>query len=1047
MKKIISIFVFLITIQMFSQEKIISGSITNETGDPLIGASIFIKGASKGAMTDFDGNYNLKAKVGDVLLFSYIGSTSKEVKIGKKNRIDITLTSKNTELEEVVIVGYGSVKKSDLTGSVSSVKGEELAEIGSIGFDEALAGKAAGVVVTQNSGAPGGGASIRIRGISSLNGSEPLYVIDGIPMDNTSESGLGSQDLESAQLSPLALINPADIESVEILKDASSTAIYGSRGANGVILITTKQGKSGKGQISVNHEFGITEIINFIDLLDGNDYIILKEEAYRNNGNLNPLNIAQYQNALNRAIKSTDWQKSILNMGKQSSTGITFSGGDKNLKYLLSTNYLDSEGLIQDTDYTRVSTRLNLKANLSSKFSVASTLNYTHATSNQKAINTSNNDIRGATNAIMRALRASPTTGLLADDDDDGFDGYSPTTALEANQYSNLVTQFIGSLSLEYKFNKALSVKTAFSFQNKNTAQRYYQLDRLPDNKAEGGRAKTGDSRATRSTITNTLNYRKRYGRNNISVILGQSLESSENEKISLSNFGFANDLLTYYAPGTATFQDPDNVSYLKTTLSSLFGRINYTLNKKYLFTLTGRYDGSSKFAAGNKWAFFPAAAFAYKLSEENFMQDIEAISEAKLRISYGTSGNQAISAYQSLNQFSSDLTGFNEESATIYYANQLPNPDLTWETTTQLDTGIDLSFLKNKYSASFGYYQKTTNDLLFRGNKIPAHSGQSTYTENYGSMLTKGFEASFKTHILQSKNFSWSVNGNIATGKTIIKDMASDYLFSGMDTGVIPGGTQRLIVGKEIGTFWGYERAGIAQFDDFVEFQGLSNQEQINKYNANPSANYTFVDGFDRGVTFENTEQKPGEQLYKDNTGDGVLTDDDRTDIGNAQPDFTFGIKNTFKIGNLDFNFFIDGRSGNQIAAMQNQSLLNFQGRQQALAITMNRWTPENPSNVWPRMDWDTNSPFSDRHIEDGSFIRLRSASAGYNFPKKVVTKMNVSNLRLFATVSNIHTWSNYTGFNPDVSIRAGNTTGLGHDRATYPAARVYRLGATLKF
>ena len=1057
MKKLLTIITVLMSLITFSQEKIITGKITDEIGAPLFGVVVVIKGTSIGKTTDFDGNYSINAKVGDVLKFLYIGMNTIEVVIDNQTSINFQMKKSSEELDEVVIVGYGSVRKSDLTGSVSTVKAEELVKSGTVSLDQALAGRASGVVVTSNSGQLGSGASIKIRAVSSLNGSEPLYVIDGVPMDNTSAGGIGEADLESSAISPLSMINPSDIESVEILKDASSTAIYGSRGANGVVLVTTKTGKVGKGVVTVDQEFGVTEITRFIDVLSANDFVILDEEAYRNDGNLIPRNESRLDSARAGNLQNNDWQRTIIRLGKTSSTSVNFSGGNEDVRYLVSTNYLDAEGIVDQTDYQRISTRVNLTGNLSEKLKIRTGINYSYVTSNQRAINAGTNSIRGASNAISRALRSNPTTGLLADDEDEGIELYTPQTALSANTYTNLLTQFVGSLSAEYNFTDALSFKTDFSFQNRNTAQRYYQLNILPRNIAEGGRARTGDIRRTKYTYTNTVNYKQKFGKDRVNAVLGQSIEGTESEGVYVSNFGFANDLLTYFDPGSATFNDPDRITYSETKLASFFGRVNYTFNRKYLFTLTGRFDGASKFAANNKWAFFPAAAFAYKLSSEKFMRKIKAIKELKLRVSYGTSGNQAIRPYESLGRYVSDLTPFDEQTTTIYYADQLRNDDLTWETTTQLDLGLDLNLYNNKIKASFDYYNKITDDLLFTGNKIPVQTGQTSFTQNFGSLVTNGFEASLNLNLFENDKFSWSINANMATGKTKIKDMASDNLFSGWNPGFISGGTQRLIIGEEVGTFFGYQRQGIAQFDDFQEFQGLTNQERIDKYNADPSAIYTFVNGYNGGLPISDldnglvgAQSRPGDQLYKDDDSDGSITGDDRTIIGQAQPDLTFGINNTFSFGNIDFSFFIDSQIGKDIANIENIRLLGF-SEKQSLNVKLDRWTPENPSTIWPRVsglnDNSEINVFSDRFVEDASFVRLQNITLGYNFDSELMGKLNLSSLRIYVSATNLYTWTDYTGFSPDVSARGSSATNLGHDNSSYPQGRLIRMGLNLRF
>lgn len=1048
MKKFLTFAILMISINVFSQEKTYSGVVKDATGYPAIGVAIVVKGTNNLTVTDIDGKYFIKAMKGAALIFSYIGMETVEIKLGDQQTVNITLKNKDSQLDEVVVVGYGTVKKSDLTGSVSSLKGEELTKIGTVGIDQALAGRVAGLVVTQGSGEAGTGSSIKIRGISSLNGSEPLYIIDGVPIDNTSVGGLGNQDMASSALSPMSLVNPSDIESIEVLKDASATSIYGSRGANGVIMITTKKGKVGKGIIAIDLESGITTVPHFIDELDSNQYTILREEAWKNAGNLTARNQVTLDSANAGLLKTTNWQKSIIHTGSQTNTNLNFSGGSKEMRYLISNSILDIKGIIDGTNYQRITSRVNLDAGISEKLRVGTTINYAHVKNDQSSISTGVNNLRGATSAITRALLAAPTTGLLADDNDEGIQLWTPTTALAANKYNNIMTQLITNMYLQYDFTKNLNFKSTFAYQERNTSQRYYQFNILPNNVAEGGRAKTGDTRASTTTFTNTLNYNKKIKQHAINALLGQSMESNVTEGVYVSNYGFANDLLTYYDPGSAAFKDPDKMTYFDTHLASFFGRINYSYNNKFLLTFSGRFDGASKFAENNKWAFFPSGAISYKLSEEKFIKNINSISELKLRLSYGTSGNQAISTYQSLDQYASGLTPFNESTTTIYYQSQLPNPDLTWETTTQLDAGIDVGFFKRKLTATFDYYNKLTDDLLFTGNRIPVQSGQATYTQNYGSLETKGYEAAINAHVITKKDFSWTIKGNFSAGKTKVKDMASDNLFSGWNPGYIPGGTQRLIVGEEIGTFYGYKRAGIAQFNDFVEFQGLTNEQSIAKYNAAPNATYNFISSYSGGQPEVPTRKRPGEQLYEDIDGDGKISAIDRKIIGQAQPDFTFGIDNSFTFGNVDFSFFIDSQQGGELANMQNIDLLNFKVDQQGLALTSDRWTPENPSTVWPRVDFNNgvNNLFSDRYIEDATFVRLQNITIGYNLDKDLIKKWNISSLRLYVSGSNIYMWTKYTGFTPDVSLMGSSTTNLGHDNAGYPATRYIRMGLNIK-
>ncbi|MEQ8556533.1 MAG: TonB-dependent receptor [Cyclobacteriaceae bacterium] len=1035
------------SLEIYLDQTTISGKVLDESGEALPGASVIEQGTDNGTITDGDGNFRLTVADDAVLTVSFVGFQRMEVPVAGKSEFSFRLKEDTEQLEEVVVVGYGAVKKSDLTGSVSSVKAEELTKLGAISFDQGLAGRAPGVVVTSSSGAPGAGASVRIRAVSSLNGSDPLYVIDGIPLETSSSSGLGNQDVESSSLSPLSMINPSDIESVEILKDASSTAIYGSRGANGVVLITTKKGRSGKGKIAIDHEYGVTEIIRFVDVLESNEYYLLNREAFVNAGNtLSSADSLRLDSARMGLIPNSDWQQTIIRPGTQSNTNISFSGGSKDVTYLISGNILNSKGVVDMTDYKRISGRANLDAKVTENLKTGVTLNYTHVTSNSSSINTGVNSLRGATNPLTRATSASPTDGIPANDEENTDELWTPLISLRANSYDNLLTQFVGNIYAEYSFMEGLSFRTALSYQNRNTAQRYYQYNIIPDNVAEGGRARWGDSRDSRATVTNTINFFKTFGLHDFGVVLGQSIEESEAESIRISNYGFANDLLTYYDPGSATFQDPDNTNFSENKLASFFGRINYTLAGKYLFTLTGRYDGSSKFAANNKWAFFPAAAVAYRLSEEPFLKNT-LVSNLKLRLSYGTSGNQAIGPYQSLDQYASGIQPFNEQNYTIYYAAQLPNANLSWETTTQSDLGLDFGLFDEKFSGTIDYYKKTTDNLLFTGNRIPVQSGFSTYTENGGTLETEGFEASLSAYAITRPNFTWTIRGNVSTGKTKVTALKSDNLFSGWNPGFISGGTQRLIIGEEVGAFWGLKEHGIAQFDDFEEFQGLSREEQIAMYHSDPNAIYTFVEGYSGGLPRDASRQRPGEQLYFDTNGDSTITDDDMKVIGYAQPDLILGITNTFEVRGFDFSFYIDGQFGQEIANLANFNLLNFTGGQ-ALEVVNDRWTPENPSTVWPRLDNSNGRALmSDRIIEDGSFIRLQNVTLGYNFPDQVLERFGATGLRLYVSATNLLMLTDYLGYSPDVSVRGSNALNLGHDNGAYPLSRLVRLGVSLKF
>lgn len=1047
----ILILLLLQSIGMLAQVNI-KGTVISDEGEPLIAVTVQEENTTKGTLTDTDGNYEITVSSETaVLVFSYTGYQTQKVAIDKNTVVDIVLKT-GIDLEEVIVIGYQTIKKSDLTGSVSSISAEDIEDAGSISLENALGGRAAGVVVTQNSGTLGSGASIQIRGINSMNGSEPLYVIDGIPIENTSSTSLSESDEASGEISPLSMINPSDIQSLEILKDASATAIYGSRGSNGVVLITTKSGadsKSGDGTIQISTEYGISEIPKLIDVQTTSEYWVNRSTAQENSGGQASGSEAFLDSARAGLLENINWQQDLLRKGATSNTNLSISGKTGKIQYALSGNLLDAEGIVKRTNFQRIGTRAKLTAKVKHNLVLGMSLNYTNVTSDQKNTNTNYTTTNGTNSVLQRALRSSP---ILKDPNstDNGIDFYTPIIALEANLYENTINQFIGSIYAEYAINDHLKFKTTVSHQNRATKQRFYQFDILPAASSRGGWAKTGDLLRTQNTNTNTLNYKNKFGNHRINFILGQSLEWFESESVKTSNYGFANDILTYYAPGTATFTTPDIFTFSDSRLASFFGRYNHNIGSKYLFTLTGRYDGSSKFAANNKWAFFPAAAFAYKLSEEKFIQDIKAISTLKLRITYGLSGKQSISPYQSLAQLTADQIGFGtdgqEALTAIFYSSQLPNPNLKWETTAQFDIGFDIGLFEDRITATADYYRKRTTDLLVAGNRIPAQSGFTTFTENLGVMEANGLEFGINAHVINRKDFKWSVSGVVSGGKTKIVDMNGDYILSGYNQGWISGGTQRLIVGEELGAFFGYETAGVSQFSDFEEFQGLTDEERIALYNSDRNATYTAITNTNGLGSIAN---RPGEQLYTDVNADGVIDDLDKKVIGHAQPDISFGIKNTLSYRNIDFRFFIDSRLGQEITNVMNFRLLAFDESQQ-LAVANEAWTPENQSNIYPRLDANNGGGsafiYSDRYIEDASFIRLQNVTITYKFPKKLLDKVKIKGAQVYASGSNLYMLTTYSGFNPDVSLTRSNTLKLGHDSAGYPIARTIRFGMRVK-
>jgi TonB-linked SusC/RagA family outer membrane protein len=1047
-----------------AQQSTVTGTVTSsEDGSGLPGVNVMIKDSSIGTVTDLDGRYSLRVPTpDDILVFSSVGFLTQEIAVNGRSVINIVMDPDVKALDEVVVIGYGSVKKSDLTGAVSSVSSDDITKIGTISLENALAGRAPGVSVTQNSGVPGSGTSIKIRGANSMTGSDPLFVIDGVALDNSPIGNIVDSSEPARNISPLSMINPRDIVSIEILKDASATAIYGSRGANGVILVTTKQGRDGKGIVSLDVDIGVSEVGEYIDVLDANNFVLIREEAYTNAGISTDIRETYLDSAKNNLIPTSNWQDAIYRQGLTEDYNIGFQGGNKDLDYLLSVNYLNVKGVILESDFNRFTTRLNLNANLNPWLKVGTRLTISGIRSNEVNTASSYHFDRGQNSVVMRALIAAPTQSPYTEDGEiyageDGVVNYSPLVAIEANDYSNETFSAIGNLYATIKLAKHLRFRTSVSSQYRLTDLRFYQTADLPDAVTREGWARTSDRKVKLWQVDNTLTYDRSFSEHHINAMVGMDMQNFETEVINTSNYGFPNDILTYYGMNIAEFNDPDFATYADSKLLSFFGRINYTFKDKYLVTFTGRSDGSSKFAANNKWAFFPAGALAYRLSSEPFMDNVEVISNAKVRASYGVSGNQALSPYQSLAQLSGNLIGMGSGTGTeqlvpVYYTSQLPNENLKWEPTKQLDIGLDLGLFEDRLSFVFDYYKKNTEDLLVVGFRVSAISGFNSATVNLGEMETRGVELGINAVIMDQEGFRWDASLNLSNAKTKIIDMGTDYIPSGYNQGWLGNGSQILIIGEELGTFWGYKRTRISQFEDFAEFyddQGnlKPEQELVEMYNANPSKrDYTPV----AEDYPSNLAARPGEQLYEDTNDDNVINDSDKQVIGHAQPEVVLGFRNEFRYRNFDLTIFVDGKYGNDIANINNLWLMGFNTNQQ-LTKVIDRWTPEASSEIYPRVSSENTGGssfiFSDLFIEDGSYTRIQNITLGYTFNEKVLSRIKMNRLRIYAAVTNLYTFTNYSGYTPDVSIAGQDNLRMGHDSFLYPLPTTYRLGLNIGF
>ena len=963
----------------------------------------------------------------DTLTVSHVGFESKDIVPGNRTEIDVQLTSVNDELDQVVVIAYGTAKKSDLTGSVISVKSDELKAVPTTSFDQALQGRAAGVQVTTLSGKPGAEPSIRIRGTSSINAAnEPLYVIDGMLVSSDGGDIAGGVT-RGPRLGPLSSINPADIQSIEILKDASATAMYGSRGTNGVVLITTKRGRSGKGNIDLEVYHGYQQVANKLDLLNAEQFGHFVNEAKMNAGQtpvyVNPKNLG----------KGTDWQDELYRVAPMSSANLSVSGGDDKTKYALSGSYFTQDGIILNSDFKRYSFRANIDRKINDKLSVGTNLAYSRISSKGVLTNAGTivpGVVTGALlfNPIQKVYDPSQNGGYTFENDRGRILG---NPIAEAREYisNTVMSRILGNVYANYELNKKISLRTSFGIDSYNNDESAFGPNFLKRTQASKGEASLSKGNGMTWLNENTITYNDNFGdKHRINAVGGFTVQQFNSDRVNVTAFEFPDNRTGYHNIGAALKpQKPQNTESSWAMVSYL-GRINYTFNRKYLFTLTGRVDGSSKFGANNKYAFFPSAAFAWRVSDEDFMKNIDEISELKFRASYGVIGNQAIAPYQSLALIGPFGEGvFNGPNGSEVYTGMEPlsyvNPDLKWETTRQLDIGFDIGLFNNRINITADYYKKKTFDLLL-STPIPSTSGFGTTVMNIGNIENHGFD--FDVHTQNTKGVvNWSSDLNFSINRNKITNLNSpNDIF-------LAGGTI-LRVGESVGTFYGYIFDGIFQTDaEAASSPVLIGQEPTG---SNPAS-----------------RAKAGDRKYRDLNGDKKIDAKDRAILGTANPKFTWGFNNKLTYRQFDLSFFFQGSHGNKMANLNNLDLLNFTGQNNVLADAgLNRWRPDNPGNKYPRalsagsLDVGT---YSSAIVEDASYLRLKNVMLAYNFPSSVLKKIRMRNLRVYASATNLFTITDYSGYDPEANTYGQSTTLIGIDLGGYPQSKVYLLGVNIGF
>lgn len=1001
------------------------------TNEPIIGASVTIKGITHSVTTDTEGKFYFQTgqKFPYTLVINYIGYKKTEV-VANGSPIIISLKADVQELNELVVVGYGSQKRKDITGAVSSVSKSSLNQVTS-SADNLLRGAISGVVVTQSSGAPGAISSVRIRGGNSITaGNEPLYVVDGVLIYNDNSNGTAGVTNSGAGVNVLSTINPSDIESIEVLKDASATAIYGSRGANGVVLITTKKGTKGQDIVSFQTYYGTQRISKKLDLLDASQWASLRNDVQASIGQSPSFSPTQIEDL--KTSGNYDWQSAAFRNAPIQNQQLTFSGGDDRSRYSVSAGHFDQEGIVIGSNFRRISLRANYERNYSQTFKFGVNANYTNSLSN--GVGSNGGTAAGRIpNPLVSILLTAPVVPIKNVDGSynvtnnpyaTSVNGYvpNPINDLENTTNETKINRILTSLFGEYKINKEITAKVSVSGDVINSKQNYYAPANTTNGAPTKGLASVGNRLVSSVLNENTLNYNTHFGDDHkFSALAGYTLQYTQGEVVNAGANTFVNDANTYNSLQDGVAVKPFSIAF-ESVLKSWLTRVNYSYKGRYNFTVSARADGSSRFGSKSLWGYFPSAGFSWNITEEDFAKNIKGVTEAKLRLSAGTTGNQEIGNYLPLASIGSVNYSFGSVIQTGLAPSRLANPDLRWEKTAQYNIGLDLSLLDKRVNFVFDAYYKKTTDLLINV-PVPLTSGFASVLQNIGGVENKGIEIGLITENLKTENFSWNSNFVFSANRNKVVEIGNgvDQFFP-----VVPNGSllqQQPVtvkVGEPLGTFWGYKTNGIFQ-----------TQEEIN---TQPKIN-----------SLANT--KVGDRKYVDTNGDGIISAADKGSLGSSQPKFVGSFSNTVSYNDFDLNFSFQGSYGGKIFNALNQQLEISTLGTNAATTLLDRWTTTNPSNEIPRASSSPLGIVSERYVEDASYVRLKTITLGYTLPKSISSKIGTKSIKLYVSAENLITWTKYTGYDPEVSSYEQNNLYPGIDFGAYPNSKTFITGLNVTF
>lgn len=989
------------------QQQTVKGIIKGPDGLPVIAANISQKGTNNATITDLNGNFTLNVTGRQpVLVISYIGYVTMEVNVSGRAFVEVVLQEDVAALDEVVVVGYGTMRKKDVTGAVSSVRSGEITKNATSNVMQAIAGKMSGVQVVQNSGTPGGDVSILIRGVGTINDASPLYVIDGVPVSGG-----------------MWYLNPNDVESIDVLKDASATAIYGSRGANGVVMVTTKQAQEGHTEINFDYSYGIQHSAKTYKMLDASQYAALHNEMRTNAGPEYSLNPAFADPESLGA--GTDWMDAIFRTAPMQKVNLSMLGGNQKISHATSLGYYTQDGIMKNSSYNRLSLQSNISSKLASNITVRANVN----------LSAENRRTQPVSTVIQNAMRILPSIPIY--DDNGEYAGptgnaewngnaLNPVAIINEQNYRMKGFRMLSNISLEWEIIKGLKFKTT------GGAELGYDYNNSYIPKYKWG---MNESKNTMQTVTsayeqlylwdNTLNYDKAFGKHRINAMIGTSYQEYKKESVSAAGSGRASELTTELDNATKA-TDVGGNSY-RWALMSYMARLHYSYDDRYLLTATFRADGSSKFGKDNRFGYFPSFAAAWNIGNEAFMQSVKPVSLLKLRAGYGQTGNQNIGAYAFADKLSvngvynfGSQRGFESNLVNLIYPYLLSNPSVKWESVEQYNVGLDIGFLQNRIVANLDFYVKNTRDMLTK-KPVPQTSGTSLEQAdwppvNIGKVLNRGFEFTVNTKNFVGE-FKWETSLNMSFNHNEVVSIGGPEILNGVSL---------IREGQPINSFYGYELGGIYQTLDEVFTGPVMENRAPDKASHNP---------------YKNTS--PGDMWFVDVDGNGEINDLDRTVIGNPSPDCIFGFNNTFSYKNFDLSIFFQGALGNQVWNGVRASHESMNSTYNQLATTLERWTGEGSSYSMPRAiyaDPNNNSRASTRWLEDGAYAKLKNLTFGYTLPEKWIRKAKMKALRLYVSLDNLCTITNYSGLDPEAGLS-------GLDYGVYPSARTYMFGVSVKF